>query len=140
MAKSTATQKPLQPSQYFETDILSGYQFFKVFKQKSASDPERRMILAFLSDAIECFQKYANAGNRRGRTLCANAESWINSRDSSWPYSFEHICDVLDINANYLRIGLMQWRIHHESGPGTRRRIREPLRYQYRVKQHRVRI
>jgi hypothetical protein len=139
MTKSTATPKPLQASPFFETDTLSGYQFFKVFKQKSASDPERRLMLAVLSDAIECFQKYANAENRRGRTLYANAESWINSRDSSWPYSFEQICDVLDINANYLRIGLVQWRIQHDSG-GPRRRIREPLRYQYRVKHHRVRL
>lgn len=97
-------------------------------------------MLAVLSDAIECYQKYATATTRRGRNLFTNAERWINSRDASWPYSFEHICDVLSINANYLRLGLMQWRLQNESGSGPRKRIREPLRYQYRVKHNRVRI
>ena len=139
MSKPSA-EKPLQPTMYFEPDILTGHQFFRVFQQKSGSDPERRLMLAVLSDAIECFQKYAAASTRKGRKLFTNAEKWITSRDASWPYSFEHICDVLNINANYLRIGLMQWRIEHESGSGPRKRIREPLRYQYRVKHNRVRI
>lgn len=140
MAKMTATERPLQPTMYFEPDILAGHQFFKVFQQRSGSDPERRLMLAVLSDAIECYQKYANATTRRGRNLFTNAEKWINSRDTSWPYSFEHICDVLNISGNYLRLGLMQWRIQNESGNGPRKRIREPLRYQYRVKHNRVRI
>jgi hypothetical protein len=140
MSKPHATEKSITPSSYFEPDILSGHQFFKVFRQKSRSEPEERLMLAVLSDAIECFQKYFNATGRRGRHLFANAEAWIASRDSSWPYSFEYICEALNINANYLRIGLMQWRIHHESSNGPRRRIREPLRYQYRVKHHRVSI
>ena len=139
MSKSS-TERPLQPSMYFEPDILTGHQFFKVFQQKSGSDPERRLMLAVLSDAIECFQKYANATTRRGRKLFMNAESWISSRDASWPYSFEQICDVLNINANYLRLGLMQWRVQNDSGCSRRRRIREPLRYQYRVKHNRIRI
>lgn len=135
-----ATDKPLHPSHYFEPDILTGHQFFKVFQHKPSSDPERRLMLAILSDAIECFQKYSNATNRRGRKLFLNAESWINNRDASWPCSFEHICDVLNISANYLRLGLIQWRIQNESGSGPRKRIREPLRYQYRVRHNRVRI
>lgn len=125
---------------YFEPDILAGQQFFKVFQQKSGSDPERRLMLAVLSDAIECYQKYATANTRRGRNLFSNAEKWIASREASWPYSFEHICDVLNISANYLRVGLMQWRLQNENGSGPRKRIREPLRYQYRVKHNRVRI
>ena len=140
MSKPHATEKSITPSSYFEPDILSGHQFFKVFRQKSRSEPEERLMLAVLSDAIECFQKYFNATGRRGRLLFANAEAWIASHDSSWPYSFEHICEALNINANYLRIGLMQWRIHNESGNGPRRRIREPLRYQYRVRHNRVSI
>jgi hypothetical protein len=125
---------------HFEPDILTGHQFFKVFQQKSESEPERRLMLAVLSDAVECFQKYATVRTRKGRKLFTNAETWITSRDASWPYSFEHICDVLNLSANRLRIGLMQWRIEHESGSGPRKRIREPLRYQYRVKHNRVSI
>jgi hypothetical protein len=140
MDRSQAQQQYAFARLHFEPDILTGHQFFKVFQQKSGSEPERRLMLAVLSDAVECFQKYATARTRKGRKLFTNAETWITSRDASWPYSFEHICDVLNLSANRLRIGLMQWRIEHESGSGPRKRIREPLRYQYRVKHNRVRI
>jgi hypothetical protein len=97
-------------------------------------------MFAVLTDAIECFQKYLGANGRRRRNLFAEADAWICSRDSSSPYSFEQICEVLHINPNYLRLGLMQWRVNHESQKNPRKRIREPLRYQYRVKHNRVTI
>ena len=139
MDKSQAKQEYAFVSFCFEPDILTSHQFFRVFQQKPGFDPERRLMVAVLADAIECFQKYATTGTRRGRKLFTDTEQWIASRDSSWPYSFERICEVLNINANYLRIGLMQWRVA-QSATGPRRRIREPLRYRYRVKHNRVRI
>jgi len=91
-----------------------------------------------LTDAVECFQKYLGAGSRRSRTLFREAEAWIASRECSRLFSFEHICEVLNINPNYLRLGLTQWRVTHQSQRNPRKRIREPLRYQYRVKSNRV--
>lgn len=140
MGESSAIEKTVRLNLIFERDALTSHQYFKVFQQKPGSDPERRLMFAVLSDAIECFQKYSRCENRRGRKLFVNAERWINSRDASWPYSFEFICDVLGINADYLRLGLVQWRSEHESDSGGRRRIREPLRFQYRVKHNRLRI
>lgn len=139
MEKSGAAQMSFRPTLVFEPDILTSQRYFETFRQKHGSYAERRLMFAVLSDAIECFQKYTHASNRRNRRLFTNAATWINSRDASWPYSFEHICDVLEINADYLRIGLMRWRLEHQSGDGSQRRIREPLRYQYRVKHNRVR-
>ncbi|MGH7926604.1 MAG: hypothetical protein ACREQV_02260 [Candidatus Binatia bacterium] len=95
-------------------------------------------MFAVLSDAVECFQRYLGANNLVHKKLSSDAEAWINSRDSRWPYSFEHICDVLNINPTYLRVGLMRWRATYESQKTRRKRLREPLRYQYRVKRHRV--
>ena len=95
-------------------------------------------MFAVLSDAVDCFQKYLGAKGRRCQNLFDEAEAWIKSQDSNSPYSFEHICEVLNINPAYLRIGLMRWRVTHESHPLRRKRLREPLRYQYRVRQNRV--
>jgi hypothetical protein len=131
---------PLEASQSlsFEPDILSGHQFLKVFRQRSYSEREEKLMFAVLTDAIECFQKYSNGNSRRSQKLFREAEAWISCRDSSWPFSFESICEVLNISPNYLRIGLMQWRIDHESQKKLPKRLREPLRYQYRVKHTRV--
>jgi hypothetical protein len=118
----------------FEPDILTTYKFSKVFRQKNQFDPEERLMFAVLSDAIECFQKYLGATNRHGRVLFREAEAWISSKDSKWPYSFEQICETLRLSPSYLRAGLMRWRVDNEARIGLRKRIREPLRYQYRVR------
>lgn len=140
MNKSTATDQTFRASSYFEPDILSSHQYFKVFREKSHFMPEEKLMFAVLTDAIECFQKYLGANGRRYRNLFAEADAWIKNRDCSTPFSFEHICEVLSINPNYLRLGLIQWRVTNESQKGPRKRIREPLRYQYRVKHNRVSI
>lgn len=124
----------------FEPDTLTAYQFANVFRQKSHWGPEERLMFAVLADAVECFQKYLGAQRRRCRNLFNDADAWITNKDSKDLYSFEHVCEALDISASYLRLGLNQWRIDHESSRGSRQRIREPLRYQYRVKNNRVSI
>ena len=140
LERRAVQERPIPLSWHFEPDTLTSHQYFKVFREKSHMGPEEKLMFAVLTDAIECFQKYLGANGRRRRTLFAEAEAWISSRDSSWPYSFEHICEMLNINPNYLRLGLMQWRVNHEGQKNGRKRIREPLRYQYRVKHNRVTV
>lgn len=118
----------------FEPDILTTHEFFGVFRQKGHFAPEEKLMFAVLTDAVECFQKYVDTSSRRCRTLFAQADAWIASTESHWPYSFEQICLTLNLSPSYIRFGLMQWRLAHESKSAPRRRIREPLRYQYRVK------
>jgi hypothetical protein len=140
MNKSTASDQTFRAGSYFEPDVLTSHQYFKVFREKSHFMPEEKLMFAVLTDAIECFQKYLGASSRRYRNVFGEAETWINNRESTSPFSFEQICEILNINPNYLRLGLMQWRVTNESQKGPRKRIREPLRYQYRVKHNRVSI
>ena len=123
---------------YFEPDVLTSHQYFQLFRQKSHFDPEEKLMFAVLTDAIECFQKYLGASASRRRRLFTEAETWISSRDSSWPYSFENVCEALNIDPNYLRLGLTQWRIDHESQKNTVQPSRKTLRYQNTVKSNRV--
>ena len=133
-----ATVRAIHSSSLFEPDALATYQFCSVFRQKAHFEPEERLMFAVLTDAVECFQKYLGAGSGRSRTLFGEAEAWIVNRECSRLFSFEHICEALNINPSYLRLGLMQWRVTHESQKNRRKRLREPLRYQYRVKSDRV--
>jgi hypothetical protein len=72
---------------------------------------ERRLMLAVLEDAIASYQKTARPNeDRRKRRAFADVEAWIASRDTIWPFSFENICAVLDIDADNLRQGLSRWR------------------------------
>lgn|SRR5262249_43078243 len=134
------TNKPATARAFFEPDVLTSHHFFKVYKQKSQWGPEERLMFAVLTDAVECFQKYHRGQSRKSRVLFAEAAEWIESRDASWPFSFEQICQALNFNPSYLRMGLTRWRSLYEENRGARRRIREPLRYQYRVKQGRISV
>ena len=135
---SRATSQPLSISSYFEPDILTSFQYTKVNRRRDYFWPEEKLMFAVLTDAIECFQKYVCSNSRRCRSLHQEAESWILSHESRAPFSFEHICDVLKISPSYLRGGLLRWRAEQDAAKGTQRRIREPLRYQYRLRNPRV--
>ncbi len=95
----------------FEPDTLLPSQFFAHFRGRgSAIRGEKRLMLAVLEDAVDCYQKFAFAREARGRELFAEAEEWLFSSDNSWVFAFENICETLELNADYIRRGLQEWR------------------------------
>src|SRR5437667_12852152 len=67
--------------------------------------PEKRLMIAILADAINCFVKYSSVRNRCGQRAVHEAERWLLCGDKEWLFSFENICDVLGLNSSYLRSG-----------------------------------
>jgi hypothetical protein len=59
-----------------------------------------------LEDAVDVYRKQVGSRDPRGQQLFREAEDWIEDPDRSWLFSFQNICDVLDIDADYLRRGL----------------------------------
>jgi predicted metal-dependent hydrolase len=102
-----------------QPDSILPSQYFAALKRKAANEPERRLVIAVLQDAVDCYQKHFRARDRRARQLFIDAEQWITSEDRSWPFSFENVCDLLQINAEYLRRGLATWKerqLRHDAG------------------------
>ena len=73
-------------------------------------------MLAVLEDAIDCYQKFAHSRDPRGLQMFEEAREWVHSSDRSWLFSFENICDTLEINAEYVRRGLREWREKNQNG------------------------
>ena len=94
----------------FEPDILLPNQYFAAFRRGRAVEGERRLMLAVLEDAVDSYRKHACAREPREQAYFLEAKEWFLSTDRSWLFAFENICDVLEINAEYLRIGLERWR------------------------------
>jgi hypothetical protein len=140
MRKQSAAAKASPASISLEPDVLVSHQYFKIFRAQSQFSPEQLLMFAVLTDAVECFQKYLGAKSRAGRNLLHEAEVWISSGDCSWAFSFEYICESFDLDPNYIRAGLAKWRRTHQLEPIPRKRIRESLRYQNRVKHNRLYI
>ena len=65
--------------------------------------PERRLMLAVLEDAIDAYVDNVGAqrGNRRVRFN--EAANWFRSNDTEWPFSFVCICDALGIDPAVIR-------------------------------------
>ena len=69
---------------------------------------ERRLLWAMLLDAATCFYKHRRARDNNGRKLFREAERWIRSREECSPFSFQAVCDVLGLNAQQVRVSLLQ--------------------------------
>jgi hypothetical protein len=106
-----------------QPDTLLPSQYFAALKRKGAHEPERRLAVAVLQDAVDCFQKHLRARDRKARQLFLDAEEWICSDDRTWPFSFENICDLLQINPEYLRRGLVAWRDRQLEQPQVRSKV-----------------
>ena len=109
-------------SHLLQPDTLLPSQYFAALRRKGCHEPERRLAIAVLQDAVDCFQKHLCSHDRKARQLYLDAEEWICSDDRSWPFSFENICDLLQINAEYLRRGLIAWKEGH-SGDRLRPKV-----------------
>ena len=67
-------------------------------------------MLAVLEDAVDSYRKHVGACDPREQACFLEAKEWFSSNDRSWLFAFENICDVLEMNADYLRDGLDRWR------------------------------
>ena len=91
----------------FAPEVILPSQFFSS-PPATAERPEKRLMLAVLQDAVATLLKHAGTARSRPRRLVREAEQWINARNSDWPYSFENICGVLNLDAAALREGLLR--------------------------------
>jgi hypothetical protein len=67
-------------------------------------------MVAILEDAIDVYRKQAAARDTRKRHLFEDAEAWIEEQNPTWIFSFDNICAVLDLDAEYVRRGLREWK------------------------------
>jgi len=108
----------------FQPDVLLPSQFFASMRKKVPQEPEYRLIVAVLQDAVECFQKHLFARDHKARHLYEDAADWLASDDREWPYSFVSICEVLDLNPQYVRRGLQAWQDKQLAGKSDIRSVR----------------
>jgi hypothetical protein len=95
----------------FQPDTLLPSQYFDRFRRRSQLDGERRLMLAVLEDAVDMYRKHCGTQGRN-RGLFLDAEAWIDDDDRTWMFSFLNLCDVLDLDGEYLRRGLHALKAH----------------------------
>jgi hypothetical protein len=73
------------------------------------------LMRAILEDAVLCIER-GRRRHPRTRQLAAEAETWMRSDCRDWLYSFASICDVLEIDADALRVRLLSNGEHPAKG------------------------
>src|SRR5262245_46121910 len=99
----------------FVPDTMLPSQYFDRMARRTEYEGERRLMIAVLEDAVDVYRKLAGARDARRQQLFRDAEDWIESDDRSWIFSFQNICDVLAIEAEYLRRGLRAIKQHAQA-------------------------
>lgn len=91
-------------------EIVLPAQYFAVRRSGAAQQPEKRLMLAVLEDAVSAFQRHVTARGASARRAFADAEAWIGSDDATWPFAFLNICHTLGLEPDAIRRGLYRWR------------------------------
>ena len=112
-----------------EPETILPSQFFDRVQIDASLQPEKRLMLAVLEDAVGTFQKYVTASTRRGQRLFSEAEDWFANETMEWPFGFENVCEALGLEAAFLRRGLWRWReAQRGPAPTSAKVVRFPFR------------
>src|SRR6516165_7917117 len=92
----------------WQADIILPSQYFGALNSVGPSG-EQRLMLAVLIDAINVLHSWQGGGSeRKRRNFCkrlnfAEAVQWVNSPGTTHPFSFDSVCDALEIDPELLR-------------------------------------
>ena len=128
----------------FEPDTILPTQFYALFKNSQSREPERRLMVAILEDAVSCLLTDLQGSNLRQRKQYEEAKAWVTTdEESEWIFSFKNICEVLGMDPSYLRRGLIRpitgSRVRTNSALVTMRRPSRNLRSLLPQKKIRIR-
>jgi hypothetical protein len=112
-----------------EPETVLPSQFFDRIQIDASLQPEKRLMLAVLEDAVGTFQKYATVPGRRAHRLFTEAEQWFESDEKEWPFAFVNVCQALDLEPLYVRAGLRRWRDGRRGAEGDSAKV---LRFPFR--------
>ncbi|MGE5218260.1 MAG: hypothetical protein ACM3SP_14765 [Chloroflexota bacterium] len=99
-----------QPAALFQPDAVLVTQFFEDRRCKTTLEPEKRLMLAVLEDALCNFQENYSARYGKRKQLFDDALRWFFEASDDWVFGFENICSVLEFNPEYIRKGLVRWK------------------------------
>ncbi len=93
----------------FQPELMLPVQFYDLLRRKHELDGEKLLMFAVLEDGVENYMKHLNTLTRKGQNRFHEAEEWIEREDKQWLFSFDNICEALDIDSDYMRQGLRRW-------------------------------
>lgn len=94
----------------YQPDTLIAFEYFSHVRKKKSLEPEKRLMLAVLRDAIYCFKRAVVKGRLRAKSEFCEAEEWFWEDGENWPFSYKNICNEIGLDPSGIRNKLKQWK------------------------------
>ena len=94
----------------FIPDVILPFQFYDRERCTDAAMPIRRLMLAVLTDALDCLSGRAiDAPGRARQQEAIRAAEWVALDSDMYLFSFNSVCGTLGIYSDALREALKSW-------------------------------
>lgn len=97
-----------------EPDLITPEQHRDQVRSEPTDQPEIRLMLAVMEDAVATFQRYLQKPSRSSERVFQETRTWLESEDLEWPYSFSNICEALGMEPELVREKMLAWETHPE--------------------------
>ena len=104
----------IENNHIFEPDVTLASELLP--ERSGLPVPEHALMLAVLEDAARCLLNRWSATHPKERVLYQDARDWFRSTEHARLYDFENVCDVLGIDADYLRGRIFRELEHRRAG------------------------
>jgi hypothetical protein len=94
----------------FQPDTVGGEGYFLSLHRREFVEPEKKLMLAILDDALKCLMTQVHAKARRRQKLFRSAEEWLLSDTEDWIFSFRNVCEAVGISPSHLRKCVLTWK------------------------------
>jgi hypothetical protein len=116
---------PLTRGVQIEPEIVLPMQFAELRRNAAARPAEHALMLAVLEEAVRTYQLGCDSPSLGKRRLAREAEQWFASDETASPFSFVTICQVWNLDPDWVRTGVRRWRGRRDPGsPAMPIRIR----------------
>src|SRR5215470_6705302 len=109
------------PESELAPEIILPAQLHEPSRAGARIQPEKRLQVAVLADAVLTFHRWAGSEGTRPCRLFVEVEAWFASDDADGPFSFVPICESLQLDPSYIRRGLRHSAGHLEATTGQKR-------------------
>jgi hypothetical protein len=103
-------------------DSSLAQQYFDTMRRGEHLEPEKALLIALLEDAIQSYRKFSGAQDREGKEQFREAEAWLMANDTEWIFSFNNVCDLLNLDPSFIRRGFRELSGNAPDEADTRRR------------------
>ena len=107
-------------------DVVLPAQFYPARTGLASGEPTLRLMAGIPMDAVRCSQRVCEAHPQRRRES-NEARFWIFHDNGNGPFSFEDVCETLEVDPHRLRNLIVRWEKDRRSGSERRMIRRSPV-------------